>query len=73
MVLYTPLSYHDIYKQEETPYQLISYNGRTLYAKQNEGGELQLMQLISTNPQDFLQNEFTPGTILPNEVVHESK
>lgn len=73
MVLYTPLSDYDIFKQNDPPHELLSYNGRNVYARKTDEGELQLLQLISTNPQDYLQKEFTPGTILPNEGVHKSK
>jgi hypothetical protein len=69
MVLYTPLSEHDIFPQSEASYQLVSFKGRSLYAREVDN-KLHLVQLLSTNPEDFLKPEFAPGTILPNEFVH---
>jgi len=73
MIHYTPLSINDIFPQEEDNNQLVSYQGRSLYVKRNEQGELQLVQLLSTDPQDFLNTSFTPGTILRNENVQQMK
>lgn len=67
MVHYTPLDYTDIYPVEESEQTLISYEGKSLYVKQNERGEMQLVQLLSTDPQDFLNESFSPGTVLHNE------
>ena len=63
-MLYTPLSIEEIYPQEEENHHLVTYQGKSLYVKKNEHGELQLVQLLSTNPQDFLNTAFTPGTII---------
>jgi len=73
MVLYTPLSMEEIYPEEENHYQLINYQGKSVYVTKNETGELQLMRLMSTDPQDFLNNSFTPGTMLINEFVQQMK
>ncbi|WP_449353934.1 YlzJ-like family protein [Virgibacillus natechei] len=44
---------------------VISYEGRSLYVEEKDDGSYQLLQLMSTDPQDFLDEKFTPGNILP--------
>lgn len=70
MVLYTPLSVEDIFPNYDSNYQMVTYKGRSVYARKLEG-KWQLVQLMSTNPNDFLQSDFAPGVILPNEIVHD--
>lgn len=65
MILYTPLSLEDIYPQAPEEYsnrQFISHEGRSLYVEQTADGSYQLLQLMSTDPQDFLKKTYTPGT-----------
>lgn len=67
MILYTPLSQDDIFPTTEDVFsnrQCISYAGKTCYVEKNNNGEFQLIQLLSTDPQDFLNENFTPGTII---------
>lgn len=66
MILYTPLSPTDIYPHSHEEYsskQFISHEGRSLYVEQQTDGSYQLLQLLSTDPQDFLNVNYTPGTI----------
>lgn len=66
MILYTPLSQADIYPHSPDEYsnrQFISHEGRSLYVEQAANGSYQLLQLMSTDPQDFLKEAYTPGTI----------
>lgn len=64
MLLYTPLSYEEIFPGEEDRHQLVVYNGRPCYVKKRDDETYELVQLISTDPYDFLRIEFTPGTII---------
>lgn len=67
MILYTPLSQDDIFPSNASSYnnrQCITYEGKTCYVEKNSNGEYQLIQLLSTDPQDFLNENFTPGRIL---------
>jgi hypothetical protein len=67
MILYTPLSQEDVFPPSNDVYsnrQFISYEGRSVYVEQTEDGSYQLLQLMSTDPQDFLDEKFTPGAIL---------
>lgn len=65
MVLYTPLVESDIFPStESTERKLISYEGRSLRVTSLESGEYEVEQLLSTNPQDFLNESFSPGAII---------
>jgi hypothetical protein len=67
MILYTPLSQEEVFPPANESYSnrhFISYEGRSVYAEQMEDGSYQLLQLMSTDPQDFLDEKFTPGSIL---------
>ena len=68
MVLYTPMAYHDIFQEEGAPHKLVSHKGKMVYARQDEAGQYRLVQLVSTDPADYLTKEFSPGAILPNEM-----
>lgn len=64
MVLYTPLHHEEIFPNEEKANELKSYAGRQCYVKKQSDGSYELVRLLSTNPQDFLRNEFQPGSKL---------
>lgn len=67
MILYTPMSPAEIFPHDTNTLasrQFIVYQGRNMYVEQREDGSYQLLQLLSTDPQDFLNDTFTPGTIL---------
>ncbi|WP_099158154.1 YlzJ-like family protein [Virgibacillus ndiopensis] len=66
MILYTPLSETDIFPYSEEAFksrQCVTYQGKEMYVEQSEDGSYQLLQLLSTDPQDFLDDRFTPGTV----------
>lgn len=73
MVLYTPLSMDDIYPSTTNQHKVVSYQGKTVLAQETDLQELQLVQLISTDPQDYLSQSFTPGTVIKNESIQEQK
>ncbi|SHF52883.1 YlzJ-like family protein [Ornithinibacillus halophilus] len=67
MILYTPLSENDVFPTNETDYtnrQCVSYNGKSCYVEQTENGEYRILQLLSTDPKDFLDMSYTPGNII---------
>ncbi|RKQ37536.1 YlzJ-like family protein [Oceanobacillus halophilus] len=67
MILYTPLSESDIFPHTDNAYenrQCISYDGKLMIADKNNDGTFQLVQLMSTDPQDFLNEKYLPGSIL---------
>lgn len=72
MILYTPLSQEDIFPDEGIHNRkFISYQGKTLCVDQLENGTYSLIQLLSTDPKDFLDPTLTPGSILP-EIDNQS-
>lgn len=71
MVLYTPLSVEEIFPAEVQQYKTISIQGKTVIAQKTESEQLQLVQLLSTDPQDYLQPAFSPGTVIKNESIQD--
>lgn len=67
MILYTPLCQEDIFPVDHeyfSTHQYISYQGKVLFVEEIEKGSYELLQLVSTDPQDYLNKDFAPGTIL---------
>lgn len=71
MVLYTPLDYQDVFDEDELDYQTTMYKGKMVRFRTDETGQQRLVQLLSTDPADYLATDFSPGAILPNEVVQK--
>ncbi|KGX83430.1 YlzJ-like family protein [Pontibacillus marinus] len=64
MIHYTPLSEHDIYEDDPKSYEkqrIVSVNGKSMKVYDNDDGTVQLVQLLSTDPQDYLDQNFIPG------------
>ncbi|GAA0298351.1 hypothetical protein GGQ92_000262 [Gracilibacillus halotolerans] len=66
MILYTPLSQEDIYQSEinHEQYMVITYQDKPCYAEKMSDGNYRLIQLLSTDPNDYLQDCFSPGNII---------
>ncbi|RLL45369.1 hypothetical protein D8M04_10980 [Oceanobacillus piezotolerans] len=67
MILYTPLAQSDIFPPSSDDYtnrHCITHEGRLMLADRTSDGGYQMVQLLSTNPYDFLEERFTPGNIL---------
>lgn len=67
MILYTPLSYHDVFPADPSSYQNVEplvYQGKTIYATRQDNGNYQIDQLLSTDPNDYLNDDFLPGRII---------
>ncbi|GEN30483.1 hypothetical protein HNQ35_001113 [Cerasibacillus quisquiliarum] len=67
MILYTPLSELDIFPISETDYtklRSISYKGKNIYVENISDGNYKIIQLISTDPSDFLNENYSPGTLI---------
>ncbi|MGM8366473.1 YlzJ-like family protein [Virgibacillus sp. W0181] len=70
MILYTPLCESDIFPNDKVDNrEFISYQGKTVLAERNNEGSYQMLQLLSTDPQDFLNENYVPGTILSTEYI----
>jgi len=65
MILYTPLAASDIFPCEETSRsECIQSGGKSVLARKLEDGSYEVEQLLSTDPQDFLNQTFAPGQII---------
>ncbi|QTM99466.1 hypothetical protein ERJ70_09205 [Sediminibacillus dalangtanensis] len=67
MILYTPLTEDEIFGVDQEAFanrQFININGRTVHVERNKDGSYSILQLISTDPQDYLDETYTPGTII---------
>ncbi|WP_010530681.1 YlzJ-like family protein [Lentibacillus jeotgali] len=66
-MLYTPLSTTDIFPSSDKEFQkrqCVSHNGKQLYVEERDDGQYQVLQLLSTDPNDFMNSDYQPGTIL---------
>ncbi|GIO22021.1 YlzJ-like family protein [Oceanobacillus sp. J11TS1] len=65
MILYTPLAYQDIFPDESNEeIQAIEWQGRTVFVSKNQDNKYQINQLISSDPNDYLNPDFLPGRII---------
>lgn len=66
MILYTPLAESDIFPVDYSNSNrlLISHQDRSLYVEKNKDGDYQILQLLSTDPNDFMNPQYQPGSTL---------
>lgn len=66
MILYTPLAQSDIFPEDNrnTNRLIVNHQNRPLYVEKNEDGNYQVLQLLSTDPNDFMDPQYQPGSIL---------
>ncbi|MCD5322742.1 MULTISPECIES: YlzJ-like family protein [Pontibacillus] len=72
MIHYTPLSDYDIIEDDAMSYEkhmTMTVNGKMCRVEQLDDGSYQLVQLLSTDPQDYLDQQYVPGTILTNGLL----
>lgn len=65
MILYTPLAESDIFPPSPDDYtnrHCISVDGKLMIAERTEDGAYKMVQLLSTDPQDYLNQNYAPGT-----------
>lgn len=64
MILYTPLCQEDVFPEtNESSYAYVHYQGKMVCVDEQDGKHT-LVQLLSTNPQDFMDASFSPGTAI---------
>ncbi len=66
-IIYTPLPIELVLEgidKEGPQYQELEVNGVKLLVEQQGIDKWRVVRLISTNPADYLKNEFLPGTEL---------
>lgn len=64
MILYTPLSSYDVFPVDnnvQAIHQVVSLGGKSLYVKQMDEQQLEIVQILSTDPKDFLNKNLQPG------------
>ncbi|HLR14587.1 MAG TPA: YlzJ-like family protein [Bacillota bacterium] len=65
MILYTPLCQEDVFPSTfESTYEYIQVQGKTICVDKQEES-YKIVQLLSTNPSDFMDTSFQPGTDIP--------
>lgn len=67
MILYTPLCETDVFPNDDHNYsnrKCVTHQGKLLYVEKTDDGSYQLLQLLSTNPQDYLDANYSPGNTL---------
>ncbi|WP_102028274.1 YlzJ-like family protein [Salirhabdus sp. Marseille-P4669] len=67
MILYTPLSMDDIFPEDEREYEKhkwINVEGKMMKVYDHNDGTVELTQMISTNPNDYLDTRYMPGSRL---------
>lgn len=67
MSLYTPLNEHDIFPTDQSLFQtrqVVTSNNQTMLVDSLDNGKYRIVQLLSTDPQDYISASFTPGEII---------
>ena len=64
MIHYTPLSYEEVFEEEEDEStRWITVDQATLkVVKNNELSAYEIIQMVSTDPNDYMKNHFQPGS-----------
>lgn len=62
MILYTPLTQEDIFPEgNERHLQVVEISGKKVFIDEAEGKST-VVQLVSTNPHDYMDPMFAPGS-----------
>ncbi|MCT2534581.1 YlzJ-like family protein [Aquibacillus koreensis] len=72
MILYTPLSESDIFpteSQDFQKYEMVNLQGKMVQVERLENGTCRIVQLLSTDPQDFLNEQFMPGSMVSSHEI----
>ncbi len=67
MIHYTPLDLNDVFPVNQTQYskqKVIDVDGRSVLVDCLEDGNYRIIQLLSSNPQDFLEHTIQPGEMI---------
>jgi hypothetical protein len=73
MILYTPLSWEDIFPAEPVPAPLAGYvNGRLCLVRVGPDGTPRIERLLSTDPQDYLDPALQPATPVSWSSAHQA-
>ncbi len=68
MILYTPMQLELVLagfeKLDRSSEREVTVNGVPAIVKDIGGGKMELVQILSTNPMDFLRSELYPGALV---------
>jgi len=67
MIFYTPVPLEQVfegYDKMELNYREIQIGGATMVIEQISPNEVKIIRLISPDPQDYLNPQYQPGTML---------
>ncbi|WP_194841270.1 YlzJ-like family protein [Salinibacillus xinjiangensis] len=62
--MYTPLNEHDIFPTEDDEYnnyKWVTINNRVMKVQDMKDGTYEVLQTISTDPNDYLDEQYSPG------------
>ncbi|MBN6887223.1 YlzJ-like protein [Cytobacillus horneckiae] len=65
MILYTTMPYDLVYQSESQEYEkqkIINHHGIPLLVEIVSGAECIILQVMSSNPNDFMNETYSPGT-----------
>ncbi|MFC4404522.1 YlzJ-like family protein [Gracilibacillus xinjiangensis] len=66
-MMYTPLTNEELFPESQNVwenYQHVTYNNKQCVIQRLDNGDWRISQLLSTNPNDFLLDEYLPGTVI---------
>lgn len=64
MILYTMMPQELIYQTPDSEFgkqKIVDVNGVSMIVAENSPKEYQVVRVLSTNPNDFLNEQYTPG------------
>jgi hypothetical protein len=67
MILYTSMPQEMIYPPSNeafTNQSIISYRGVPVVVDKSEEGQYKIIRLLSTDPNDYLNGDYSPGTMI---------
>ncbi|EKN63941.1 YlzJ-like family protein [Schinkia azotoformans] len=67
MIMYTTMPHELIFQENLDSYSkqsIINVNGLSLVVEPLSNEECRVVQVLSTNPYDFLNNAYSPGSII---------
>jgi len=67
MIIYTPLPIESVLnnpEEHQPQYMEINYQGKKVIVESVDAYQAKIVQLISSNPNDYLDSSYTPGKII---------
>ncbi|ASN05681.1 YlzJ-like family protein [Virgibacillus necropolis] len=66
MILYTPMVESDVFPNQDNSSNrvIITHQNRPVCVEKNQEGNYQIVQLLSTDPKDYMDPQYQPGAVL---------